>query len=420
MIPDILKRASSLSIGGSSEMTLQGLLEIVRKHLNMDVAFVSHFLDGERVFLNVDTRSDASSIKPGDADLMEDSYCARIADGRLPEFIPDTSLIEQTREMPVTGDLCIASYMGVPITLSTGEVFGTFCCFSHDVDTEIQEKDLSLLKTFADVASSIIEPKLQRRRDLSVVRERINRVISDDALTIVYQPVYRLHDNRLAGWEALSRFAGEPKRPPNEWFDDAAKVGLGKELEFAALRKAASAMSEFRSYLGLSINLSPSSILSPEFAEHMEGLRLNRLAIEVTEHEAVENYSELIEALAPFRKKGLWLAVDDAGAGHSSFRHVLDLKPDVIKLDMSITRNVDSDPGRFALAKAFTAFARSIGSEVLAEGIETEQELNALREVGISKVQGYLVGRPVPWAEACEGQGVIPPVLQQARQALAG
>ena len=105
-------------------------------------------------------------------------------------------------------------------------------------------------------------------------------------------------------------------------------------------------------------------------------------------------------ALKPLRRRGLRLAVDDAGAGYASFRHILSLAPDVIKLDMSITRNVHTDRSRRALARAVISFAAETDSKVVAEGVETIDELSVLRELSVSKAQGYFIGKPAPIANA--------------------
>ena len=118
--------------------------------------------------------------------------------------------------------------------------------------------------------------------------------------------------------------------------------------------------------------------------------------MEVTEHEAISAYDELTKALGPLQKRGLRVAVDDAGAGYATFQHILRLKPDMIKLDMAITRDIDQDPARRALATALIAFARDTGSVLVAEGVETDGELDALRSLGITVAQGYHLGRPGP------------------------
>jgi len=106
-----------------------------------------------------------------------------------------------------------------------------------------------------------------------------------------------------------------------------------------------------------------------------------------------------MEALKPLRKRGLRIAVDDTGAGHSSFRHILQMHPDYIKLDMSLSRGIDRDPARRALASALIWFAREIGCKLVAEGVEKASELRTLRDIGVKIVQGHLIARPAPPAE---------------------
>jgi EAL domain-containing protein (putative c-di-GMP-specific phosphodiesterase class I) len=127
---------------------------------------------------------------------------------------------------------------------------------------------------------------------------------------------------------------------------------------------------------------------------------LSRVVLEITEHTTVEDYAKLHEVLRPLRERGMRLSIDDAGAGYSSFRHILRLRPDFIKLDISLTRDIDSDRGRRALAAALIGFARETGAELIAEGVETESELATLRKLGVHKAQGYLLGRPAPFETA--------------------
>lgn len=150
----------------------------------------------------------------------------------------------------------------------------------------------------------------------------------------------------------------------------------------------------------------------PRFAAALAEAPLDRLVIELTEHAAVESYDALRRALAPLRARGLRLAIDDVGAGHATFRHVLDLAPELIKLDMSLIRGIEGDSARRALAEALTLYGRRIGCEVVAEGVETEAELAALREIGVTRVQGFLTGRPVPIAEAARLPSHARPVLE--------
>lgn len=146
----------------------------------------------------------------------------------------------------------------------------------------------------------------------------------------------------------------------------------------------------------------------------MNELPPGRIVIEITEHSDVENYEQLLRALLPLRQRGFRLAVDDAGAGYSSLRHILNLQPDFIKLDMGLIRNIDVDPARRALASALIGFARETGSVIIAEGVETASEFETLQLIGVEQVQGYFLGRPMPLECALRS---IEPAAEAARVA---
>ena len=134
--------------------------------------------------------------------------------------------------------------------------------------------------------------------------------------------------------------------------------------------------------------------MDPRFEALLADQPLDRLILEVTEHSRIDDYTVLLPTLDKLRARGLQLAVDDAGAGCSTFRHIIQLSPDIIKLDMSLTRDIDTNPARRALASALIVFARDTSAKMVAEGIETPGELAALRALGVMHGQGYLLGRP--------------------------
>jgi EAL domain-containing protein (putative c-di-GMP-specific phosphodiesterase class I) len=125
------------------------------------------------------------------------------------------------------------------------------------------------------------------------------------------------------------------------------------------------------------------------------------VVVEITEHAEIDDYSRLVAALEQVRPHAM-LAVDDAGAGYAGLHHILELRPHFVKLDISLVRNIDSDPARQAMVSSMTRFARSVRCALIAEGIETESELEALKLLKVEYGQGYFLGRPAPidvWAE---------------------
>ncbi len=226
------------------------------------------------------------------------------------------------------------------------------------------------------------------------VAEEIAGVLRPGAIRAVYQPIFELATLDVVGYEALARFACEPVRGPDAWFAAADEAGMRVELELAAIRAAVARFSELPGPGYLALNVSPATAVSEELATLLLGLTTERLVLEITEHAPVPDYDALQAGLARLRGKGVRLAVDDAGAGFASLRHILLLEPDIIKLDISLTRGIDVDRARRSLASALVAFAAEMGIRVVAEGIETAAELEALRDLGAGFGQGYLLGRP--------------------------
>ena len=238
------------------------------------------------------------------------------------------------------------------------------------------------------------EEKDQRRRAMLV--DQLGSALDGDGLEIVYQPIFDLGANRMVGVEALARFAMAPKRPPNEWFDAAHEVGLGQQLELAAVTKALTALERLPPDQFITVNLSPTVVQSTGAATVIPSAAATRIVVEITEHERILDYESLGTALAPMRSAGVGIAVDDAGSGFTSLRNLLELAPQYIKLDIGITQRIDHDRAASAMAAALTAFADGIEATVVAEGIETPAHVAAARKLGIRYGQGYLLGRPAP------------------------
>jgi EAL domain-containing protein (putative c-di-GMP-specific phosphodiesterase class I) len=227
-------------------------------------------------------------------------------------------------------------------------------------------------------------------------RARIRRVMERGQLDSVFQPIVALDSRQVVGYEALSRFAAEPRRGPDAWFAEAHEVGLGPELELWAIRKACERARTLAEGSFLAVNVSPVTAERPDLLALLVGCSVDHVVLEVTEHARVEDYPRFRVALARVRELGASLAVDDAGAGFASLRHILELDAELIKLDGSLTRSLDQDPRRRSLASALIEFGRESGASVLAEHIESELQLTELRRLGVKYGQGYHLGRPRP------------------------
>jgi EAL domain-containing protein (putative c-di-GMP-specific phosphodiesterase class I)/CheY-like chemotaxis protein len=248
---------------------------------------------------------------------------------------------------------------------------------------------------YAAILSAVGGPALADRRDTAALRSRLKHVLTQGAFHPVFQPIVDLGSREVVGYEALTRFSDGT--PPSVRFADAATIGLGHDYEFAAIQAARAAAAALPDAAFLSLNVSPDVVL-------VRGGRLRalirattrRIILELTEHVPVDDYGTLREAIEKLGDVGI--AVDDAGAGYASLRHILELRPTFVKLDISLVRGIEADGVRRALVVGLDHFALRSGCHLIAEGVESEGEAAALQLLGVEFAQGYLFGRPVPVA----------------------
>ena len=238
-------------------------------------------------------------------------------------------------------------------------------------------------------------------REQTASRGRLTRVAGlldreRHQLDIAFQPIVDIVSGRVAGVEALARFVTDPPRPPDQWFADAESVGRGLELELLAVETALRRAPDLPSHPYIAINISPTTLTSPLLLPVLlnSDVAPYRIILEVTEHATVEDYPTVRKAREKMRRHSIRVAVDDAGSGSASFRHIVALAPDVIKLDRSLITGIDRDQATQALVRAVLAFAAQSNAIVVGEGVETTDELCVLRDLGVCMVQGYLLGRP--------------------------
>lgn len=378
---------------------LQRALAAVRTHLGLQVAYISEFEGDDSVFRVVDAPGLQHLLKPGDRRSLDDVYCRHILAGRLPELIPDTAAEPLAMSMPITAAVPIGAHVSVPLRMPDGEVYGMFCCLGPAADPSLNSRDLAMMRTFAELAAHEIADERRRNIARESAVARIEAAIAVGR-TCVYQPIWNLRERRPIGFEALARFDAQPLRGPDQWFAEAASVGLGPDLELAAIETALAGLSSLPPPHYLALNSSPATVGDPRLVGILAELPLDRLVLEITEHDAIADVGAINGALAPLRARGLRLAVDDAGAGYSGLQQILGLKPDLIKLDRTLIQDIHRDPAKRSLAVALASFASATGSQLIAEGVETEAEMEMLRAAGVDNIQGYLLGRPMPLSEA--------------------
>lgn len=257
-------------------------------------------------------------------------------------------------------------------------------------------------RTAVHALSVRLQAEQQAELRLERERSRVHDVIANHRFHVVLQPIVDLTTGATVAVEALTRFTAIPAQPPDEWFAAAERVGQLIPLELAVARAALDELPRLTEPLLMTVNVSASTAVSGRLAEVLTGVPLNRIVLELTEHTPVSDYRALNAALAPWRERGARLAVDDAGGGYSSFAHILSMSPDYIKFDISLTRDIHLDRSRQALARALVGFATELGVGVVAEGIESDAELETVTKLGTPYGQGFQLGRPKPLAEQPE------------------
>ncbi|HEX7490524.1 MAG TPA: EAL domain-containing protein [Candidatus Limnocylindrales bacterium] len=265
---------------------------------------------------------------------------------------------------------------------------------------------LSTAREFGLVAGALLGPMLCERGRLEEIQCRVEAIIANKEFHSVFQPIIELQSGRTVGYEALTRFADG--RRPDLWFADAAVAGVGVRLEVATLRAAQEDAAFLPSEAYLSINVSPALATAVLPLVAILEASTRNMVVEITEQVQVESYAVLRAALDHFRGH-VRVAVDDAGAGYAGLHHILEIRPEIVKLDITLVRGVNADPARRALISSMVTFAVETDSALVAEGVETEQELATLRGLGVTYGQGYLFGRPVPIEQVLRSRGTEAP-----------
>lgn len=390
--------AAALPPDGEAPDLIRASLASVRTHLGMDVAFVGRFAGGRRFVDFVDADQSFAPIAAGDSDPLEETYCARVADGRLPALIPDVREVEEARRLDITGDLSIGAYLSAPLRDPDGATFGTLCCYSRDPDPSLRDRDLAVLRMVAEVVGSQMHALTVHEASEDLARARVEAVLAAGGPEIALQPIHDLRTDTVTGFEALSRFPAGSGWAPDRWFAEAQSVGLGPTLEAAAVRNALLVLPSLASELSVAVNVSPGALCGDaEVASLLAAAPAGRVVVELTEHERLDLSGTLLDTLADLRDRGLRIAVDDAGSGYAGLEHILDLDPDVLKLDRALVDGVGQHPGRQAMCEAMVRFAARTHTLLIAEGVETEPDLQTLRYLGVRYAQGYHLGRPELW-----------------------
>ncbi|MBW7876987.1 MAG: EAL domain-containing protein [Candidatus Cloacimonetes bacterium] len=235
-------------------------------------------------------------------------------------------------------------------------------------------------------------------------KETLQQIILDEDIKTVYQPMIDSVTGEIFSYEALSRGPeGTEFFNPLFLFEIAKESELLFELDNVCRKRAVDNAVALNPNLKLFINALPTTIHEPSFREQYlkeflkkYGLKPENLVFEITESLAIQNYDSFIKDIHSYTDDGYQIALDDTGTGYSSFETILKIKPHYIKIDISMVRNVDTDPLKQTMIQALLNIAKSINARSIAEGIETVSEFKKLKELGVNYCQGYLFAKPGP------------------------
>ncbi|MDQ7097127.1 bifunctional diguanylate cyclase/phosphodiesterase [Desulfosporosinus sp. PR] len=236
-------------------------------------------------------------------------------------------------------------------------------------------------------------------------REEITHLLNepDKYLKTAFQAIIETQNGEIFGFEALARIPGSTCfNNISDLFPFAEKIGQLYPIETLCRRQAITAYpSVLQNKEFLFLNINPQILVDPEFASgqtrkmlNEKGIAPSNVVLEITERSAIDNFSTFRDALDHYRSQGYLIALDDLGAGYSSLQSVAELHPDFLKVDRSLISGVHADPIKWALLETFVTFSQRIGCRIIAEGVETEEEMRTVVQLGVNYVQGFFVSRP--------------------------
>ncbi|MBI4743405.1 MAG: EAL domain-containing protein [Actinobacteria bacterium] len=241
-----------------------------------------------------------------------------------------------------------------------------------------------------------------RSKDVEIRSFRLKDIIKNEDIHIVFQPVVDLLTHKVFAYEALSRGPAYTEfENPSKMFKVAYEAGLVLDLERLCRKKIFQSINDLKDDYLLFVNIEPESVADSRWRQITSsgllvdiGISPERIVLEITERCAIADFASFRSALKYFRSLGFKVSVDDAGAGYGSLEAIAEIKPDFIKMDMSLIRGVHQDQIRQQLVKIFVLLAENTGIELVVEGIETSEELRTLVDLGVKSGQGYFFAYP--------------------------
>lgn len=375
---------------------VEAALVAVRDHLGMDVSYLSEFQDDSIVIRAIST-ADGKEVVPAGHQMGADlTYCAHVRDGRLPHLIQDTEKFPLANDLAITHEVQIKSHISVPIHRTDGSVYGMFCCFGHEPNRTLNDRDLGIVTMFADLAARRLNSHLDAVDEQIALRDQIAAVIDRDLIKTHFQPIISLRRGAVMAVEALSRFQTSHDQSVLWWFEQARAAEMQESLELAAMSYALDQMPDLPPETYMTVNVSPATFASDGLMKVLTTVPPNRVVVELTEHTQIAATECLRQRLREMRARGIGIAIDDVGAGYAGLNALVELRPDVIKLDRSLVHGIHDDQAKQSLTRAMLDFSGAIDAFLIAEGVEDRRDHHTLTGLGARLGQGFLYGRPEP------------------------
>ncbi len=369
------------------------LLELLRRRLHMEMAWLGR-LDGDLLVVQVISgRELPLGLVAGSTVRRDQSLFRHILAGDLPNLIPDTWSDPRTVSLAPVRELAVRAYAATPVLDADGRTYGLVGCLSRQPQPSLGDRELRLLNLLAGLLTGYVTDLHRMWESRSRIWRRIQGVMEEGAPHMHFQPIIDLQSGRTIAVEALSRF--RTHAVPEEVFADAAQVGLGAELELTAVDRALAMLPQLPPDIRLAVNASPSVVTNQLADRFLRTGRPEQLILELTEREYIaDDDDDLFAVVERLRSHGVRIALDDVGTGYAGLGVLLCLRPDIIKLDQFIVRDMAVSPAHAAVAAGMSRIADGLGSDVIAEGIEAPADLEAVIGASIGYGQGFLLGSP--------------------------
>jgi EAL domain-containing protein (putative c-di-GMP-specific phosphodiesterase class I) len=371
---------------------VERLLTLARMHLGMEVAIVSEFTGEEQVLRHLEGDPEAFGLQIGAPARLSETYCWGVANGHLPPVVHDARADVRVRDLEVTWEADIGSYIGAPIRFSDGRLYGSVCCLSHSASPSLRDRDADFMTMVAALLGQKLEAEWTAHQRRLETFGRIREVLEGGGLGVAFRPIFDLDSLAIVGYETLPRF--EEGGSPERWFADADEIGLAADLERAAIQVSLAHLGDLPRGAYQWVSLSPRAMGSSTILDMLAEAPGDRTIVGLAPT-GRDGESGLLEATHDLRARGLRIAFDHVGGEPTALSAIYRLQPEVLRLDAGTVRGIDADPPQRDVISFLVRLGSEVGAVILAEGIETRETLNLLRDLGVAYGQGYALAPPL-------------------------